>query len=96
MTAKTLGNSGFGLDPPRLAIADAGIVDYGVEATELVDLVGNGPGPGDGREVASHGPLGAGRGRKGVAAPTVVSPVQDDLMALLDQEPRRQETKAVR
>jgi hypothetical protein len=41
------GNPRLGFDSP-LAIADACIVDYGVKATELVNLVGNGPHPGDG------------------------------------------------
>jgi hypothetical protein len=40
--------------------------------------------------------LGAGCSGDGVAPPTVVSPVQDDLITLLDQEPGSQETKAVR
>ena len=41
------GNSRLGFDSP-LAIADACIVDYGVKATDLVNLVGNVPHPGDG------------------------------------------------
>ena len=61
------GNSRLRLHPRRRAIADACIVDYRVEATELVDLVGNGPRPGDGREVPGDCSQGARRRRDGVA-----------------------------
>jgi hypothetical protein len=46
----------LGLHPARLAIADARVVDYGVEATELIDLVCYGRRPGDrsGYEYACH------------------------------------------
>jgi hypothetical protein len=71
-------------------------VDYRVEATELVDLVGNGPRPGDGREVPGDGSPGARRRRHGVATSTLIPPVYDDLMALLDQEPGRHKTETVR
>ena len=71
-------------------------MDYGVKAIELIDLVGNGPRPGDRSQVPSHGSLGAGRRRERVATSTLIPPVQDDLMALLDQEPGYQETQAVR
>jgi hypothetical protein len=71
-------------------------VDYGVKATEVVCLVRNNPCPGDGGEVAGDGSLGTSRRCEGVATSTVIAPVQDDLMALLDQEPGRHETEAVR
>ena len=90
------GNSRLRLHPARRAVADACIVDYRVEATELVDLVGNGPRPGNGRQVAGNGCPGAGRRRDRVATSTLIPPVYDDLMALLDQEPGRHETEAVR
>jgi hypothetical protein len=89
-------NSRLGLDTPRLPIADAHIVDYGIEAAELVDLVGDGPCPGNGRKVPGDDSQGAGSRRERVAAPTGIASVQDDLMALLDQEPGRQEAQAVR
>jgi hypothetical protein len=53
------GNSGLGLHPARLAIADARIVDYGVEATELIDLACYGRRPGDSAEVPGDSSLGA-------------------------------------
>jgi hypothetical protein len=70
-------------------------MDDSVEATELVDLVGNGPRPGDSRKVPGNGSPGTGRRREGVATSIVIAPVQDDLMALLDQQPGRHETEAV-
>ena len=88
-------NSGLHLHP-SLAIADARIVDYSVEAAELVDLVGKCSCPSDGREVPTDSSLGAGCRCEGVAAPTIIPPVQDDLMALLDQELGRHKTEAVR
>jgi hypothetical protein len=89
------GNSGLRLHP-RLAITDPGIVDYRIKATELVDLVGNGPRPGDGGKVPGDASPGAGCRREGIAISTVIAPVQGDVMALLDQELGRHETEAVR
>jgi hypothetical protein len=40
----------------------------------------------------SHGSLGTGCHRKGVATSIVIAPMQDDLMTLLDQESGRHET----
>jgi hypothetical protein len=91
-----LGTPGSVFHSPRLAIADARIVDYGVKATEFVDLVGNGPRSGDGREVPRDGSLGSGRCQQGVTASTIIPPMQNNLMALLDQEPGRDQTEAVR
>jgi len=71
-------------------------VDYGVEPTELIDLARYGRRPGDGREVPADRFPGAGCRREGVATSTLVSSVQNDLMALLDQEPCRHEAEAVR
>ena len=88
-------NSGLRLHPP-LAITDARIVDYRVERAKLVDLVGNGSCPSDGGEVPGDNSLGAGCRREGVATSTFVSPVQYDLIALVDQEPGRHEAEAVR
>jgi len=71
-------------------------VDYGVEATELVGLVGNGLRPGYGGEIPGDDPPSTGCRREGVAAATVISSVQNDIMALLDQEPGGHQTQAVR
>jgi hypothetical protein len=71
-------------------------VDYSVEAAELVDLVGNCSCPSDGGEVPGDNSPGAGCRRKSVATSTLVSPVQYDLMALVDQEPGRHEAQAIR
>jgi hypothetical protein len=71
-------------------------VDDCVKATELVDLVGNGPRAGDGEEVSSDSSPGTGRRLQSVATSIVIAPVQDNLMTLLDQEPGRHQTEAVR
>src|SRR5271155_5215723 len=83
-------NSGLRFHPP-LAITEARIVAYSVEAAERVDLGGNCSRPGDGREVSADTSPGARCRREGVATSTLVSPVQNDLMALFDQEPGRPE-----
>jgi hypothetical protein len=79
-----------------LAIADAGIVDYRVEATELVHLVGNASCTCDRREVPGDHPLGAGRIRESVAASYLVAAMQYDFMAVLDQQSGRHQAEAVR
>ncbi|HEY6428360.1 MAG TPA: hypothetical protein VIX84_14145 [Acidimicrobiales bacterium] len=71
-------------------------MDYGIKATELVDLVGNGSRPGDGREVPGDGCPDAHRCLERVASSTFIPPVYDDLMALLDQDPGRHQTEPVR
>jgi hypothetical protein len=90
------GDSAFGLAASRLAIANARIVNYRGEITELVDLAGYGLDPGDGREIAGDNPLGSRCRRKGRAAASIVSPMHDDPIAPLDQEFGRHEPKAVR
>jgi hypothetical protein len=71
-------------------------VDYRVEVAKLVDLVGNCSCPSNVREVSGDNSAGAGCRREGVATSTLVSPVQYDLMALVDQEPGRHEAEAIR
>jgi hypothetical protein len=71
-------------------------MDHGVEATELISLVRYGRRSGDSGEVAADSSLGPDCRSQGVLAPTLIPPVQDDLMALLDQELGRHETEAVR
>src|SRR5437868_8272119 len=76
-------NSGLHLHPP-LAITDAHIVDYSVETAQLFDLVGNCSCPSHGGEVSRDNSSGAGCRRERVTTSTLVSPVQYDLMALVD------------
>jgi hypothetical protein len=71
-------------------------VDHGVEPTELVDAVCDTLRTSYGGEVAQNDILGARRRRKCVAAALVISPMQDDVMALLDQKPGRHQSEAVR
>jgi hypothetical protein len=71
-------------------------VDYSVEAAELIDLVGECSCPSDGGEVPGDNSSGAGCRRDRFATSTLVSPVQYDLMALLDQQTCRPETEAIR
>ena len=47
-------------------------------------------------EVSRDGSLGAGCSRQGIPTSTVTPPMQDDFMALLDQQPGRHKTEAVR
>src|SRR5262249_21149035 len=89
------GNAGLNLHS-SLAITNAGTVDYGIKATELIDLVGNGPRPGDRGQISGDGSPGTAPRHEGVATSTVVAPMQNYLMALLDQKSGRHETEAVR
>src|SRR5215469_12592010 len=88
-------NSRLHLYPP-LARADSRVVDHRIEAAELVDLIGHCCCPGDRREVSGNNSTGARRPREGIAASPLVSPVQYDLMALLDQKPGRYKPEAIR
>jgi len=67
-----------------LSIPNAGVVDNGIEGTELIGLVSNGLRPGNGRKVSGDSPFGAARCHEGVATPTWVSAMQDNAMSLLD------------
>ena len=71
-------------------------MNYGIEATELIDLACYGRRSGDGGEVPRDSSMGADCREQGVAAPALIAPVQNDLMALLDQELGRHQTEAVR
>ena len=88
------GHARLGLDASRLAIADPGIVDHGVEAAEPVDLIGDARHARKGRKVAGNSGPCAWRLGQGVARAGLVSPVQDNLVTLLDQELPRHEPKA--
>jgi hypothetical protein len=82
-------NSGLGLQSSRLAITDTRVVNHTIERAELVDCIRHGPRPGNGREIAGNDALGARSRRESVAAATFISSMQNNLMALLDQQPRR-------
>jgi len=69
-----------------LSISNPGVVDYGIEGTELISFSRNGFRPGDRRKVSGDGPFGAARGLKGIAAPSRVSAMQHNAMSLLDQQ----------
>src|SRR3984893_18178614 len=100
--SKDARNSGLPLHPP-LAITDARIVDYSIDTAELVYLVGDSSlrahssecHPESG-EVPGDISASAGGRREVVATSTLVSPVQYDVMALVDQEPGRHEAEAIR
>jgi hypothetical protein len=64
-------------------------VNHTIEWAELVDFIRHGPRPGDGREIARNDALRASSRREGVAAAIVISSMQNDLMAPLDQQPGR-------
>jgi len=71
-------------------------VDHSVEAAMPVDLVGNSSSTSDGGQLPGNNSPGAGCRREGCATSPLVSPVQYDVMALLDQEPGGHEAEAVR
>ena len=82
LDSKDARNSGLHFHPP-LAITDARIVDYSIEAAELVDLVGNCSCPSDGGEVPGDNSASDGCRREGVVTSILDSPVQYDIMALV-------------
>jgi hypothetical protein len=59
-------------------------VDYGIEGTELIGLVGNNFRPGDRRNISGDDPFGPTRRQDGVTAPTGISSMQDNAMSLLN------------
>jgi hypothetical protein len=71
-------------------------MDYSVEGTEPVHLLGNRSCPTDGREVSGDNSRGAGCRHEGIVTSTLVSPVQHGLMAFVDEEPGRHQAEAVR
>jgi hypothetical protein len=71
-------------------------VDDSVKATEPIDLFSDGPRSGNGREVSRDSSLGADCRRERVATSTLIPPMEDDLMTLLDQEPGRHQTEPIR
>jgi hypothetical protein len=83
------------LDPAWLAVADPRIVNHGVESTDRVRLLGDAPGLVDARQVTDDHAARAGEGGHGVTGAPVVSCVQRDLVALLDQEPSGHQAEPV-
>jgi len=71
-------------------------MDYGIEETELIDLVSDSSCPSDRGEVTGHNSSSARCRCQGLATSTLVSSVHYDLMTLLDQQPGRHEAAAVR
>jgi hypothetical protein len=71
-------------------------VNHTIERAELVGCIRHGPRLRDRREIASNDASGASGCRESLAAATVISSMQKDLMALLDQQPGRHQTKTVR
>lgn len=80
----------------RIRRVTARVVNYGVEATELVGLVGNGFCSGYGREIPGDNPPSSSCCRERITAPPVISPVQDDIVASINQEFGCHQTQAVR
>ena len=71
-------------------------MDNGIGATQLIDLVGDCTCPSDGRKVPRNNAPGTECSREGVATSTLISPVQYNVMTLVDQEPGRHESESVR
>ena len=75
-----------GGDVMAFPIADRGIVNDRVEATERVDLRCDVPGAGDRLQVACYDGFGLRQRAFGVIGPGSVTSVQDDLMTLIDEQ----------
>ena len=88
-------NPRFNLDP-SLTIADAGIVNYRIEAAKRVDLLGDGRRSVDCREITADDRDSAGRSREAIATSSRVPSVQYDPMAPLDQQSGRHQTETIR
>jgi hypothetical protein len=81
-----MGQTVLSLDAPRFAVTDAGIMDHGVKAAELVDLFGNAARPRNGGEIADHDVCGFGERVAGIVCPGPVAAVKNDLVALFDEQ----------
>lgn len=71
-------------------------MDYSVKAAEFVDMLSHCSNPSDVRETTCDNSQSARSRSEGVAASTLIEPVQDDITPLADQELGRQEAKAIR
>jgi hypothetical protein len=76
-----------------LAISNRGIVNHGVEATELVDSFRDRLGPCNGAEVALDYGLGPGQREACVCGARGVAGMQDHLMPLFCKESARHKTE---
>jgi hypothetical protein len=84
-----------GLDAPRLAVADASVVDHRVISTERVRLLGCEPHPCDARQVAHHDVLGCRQPAAGIGGANVVASMQGDRVAALGEQLRRHQPQPV-
>jgi hypothetical protein len=74
-----------------LAVADAGVVDYRIEGSELIDLIGNVSCLSNAGEVPDHYFLCVGKFSLSLIRPLLVSSMQYNTVALLNQELRGHE-----
>jgi hypothetical protein len=70
-------------------VADAGVVDHGIEAAECVDLLGDATGAADGGEVPHRNGFSLRQFAAGVFTTRLVSRVKRDPMPLLCEPGRR-------
>ena len=69
-----------------LTVADRSIMDHGIEAAQIIDARSDLLCTRDGVEVTFHDGFGSGHRALGVIGAGSVTSVQDDLMALVDQQ----------
>jgi hypothetical protein len=73
-------------DVVAFPVADGGIMNNRVEATERVDLRCDVPGAGDRLQVTCYDRLGGRQRAPGIIGPGSVTSVKDDLMTLIDEQ----------
>jgi hypothetical protein len=74
------------LNAPGLAIADADIVNHGVELPEPVRLIGDAARSIERRHVTFNDCLGVRQGHAGIIGPLAIAGVKDDMMALVGEQ----------
>jgi hypothetical protein len=84
------------LDPVGLPVADPGIVDHGIEATQAIDLLGKFARAPHGGEVAGHDLQGLRQLSARVRTARRAPAVQDHLVALLNKQSPRHQAQAGR
>src|SRR5262249_43142809 len=86
----------FGRDAPGFLIPHGRIVNYPIEGAEPIDLIGHAPSLGDTRQIADDNRLRSGDGGQRFLSPPPVAGVQNDLVALPDEELGGHSTEPIR
>jgi hypothetical protein len=84
----------IGSEAMPFTVANCRIVDYGIEATQRIDLGGNILRPGDSLNVANHDRFGFRQFSPRMLSTGGVAGMQDNLVTLADESIRSHEAKA--